>query len=68
MPVFNTDQKWLVSAIESVNNQLYENWELCIVDDASTKQETKNTLSKYESNKKIKIKNSDRKKENIYGR
>jgi GT2 family glycosyltransferase len=36
MPVFNIDQEWLKAATESVSGQLYPNWELCIVDDAST--------------------------------
>ena len=30
----------LQAAIESVEKQLYENWELCIVDDASSREET----------------------------
>jgi GT2 family glycosyltransferase len=37
MPVFNTDPKWLKAAIDSVKNQYYEGWELCIVDDRSTR-------------------------------
>ena len=36
MPVFNTPENQLVRAIESVSTQVYENWELCIADDAST--------------------------------
>jgi GT2 family glycosyltransferase len=36
MPVYNTDERWLRAAIDSVRNQLYDNWELCIADDAST--------------------------------
>jgi glycosyltransferase involved in cell wall biosynthesis len=36
MPVFNPTLKWLREAIESVQCQLYPNWELCIVDDLST--------------------------------
>ncbi|MCK5360823.1 MAG: glycosyltransferase, partial [Gammaproteobacteria bacterium] len=40
MPVYNVDAKWLEAAIKSVETQLYENWELCIVDDASTREET----------------------------
>ncbi|MDE2588695.1 MAG: glycosyltransferase, partial [Patescibacteria group bacterium] len=31
LPVFNTDSIWLSAAIESVINQIYQNWELCIV-------------------------------------
>src|SRR3990170_3482711 len=35
-PVYNVDNIWLDKAISSVINQIYENWELCLVDDAST--------------------------------
>lgn len=40
MPVCDTNTKFLDAAIQSVREQLYENWELCLVDDASKKQET----------------------------
>jgi len=40
MPVYNIDPKWLQKAVESVKNQWYDNWELCIVDDKSTNQAT----------------------------
>jgi len=40
MPVYNVDSKWLKLAIESLKNQWYSHWELCIADDASTKDET----------------------------
>ena len=36
LPVYNPEIRWLRAAIESVKNQLYSNWELCIADDAST--------------------------------
>jgi O-antigen biosynthesis protein len=36
MPVYNTNRKYLELAINSVINQSYLNWELCISDDAST--------------------------------
>jgi O-antigen biosynthesis protein len=36
MPVFNAPEGLLARAIESVRAQVYENWELCIADDAST--------------------------------
>jgi O-antigen biosynthesis protein len=39
-PVFNTDPKWLRRAVESVRNQTYPNWQLCIVDDGSTSKPT----------------------------
>jgi glycosyltransferase involved in cell wall biosynthesis len=40
MPVYNVDPIWLQKAIDSVRSQWYDNWELCIADDKSTKQET----------------------------
>ncbi|MDX1407275.1 MAG: glycosyltransferase, partial [Saprospiraceae bacterium] len=35
MPVYNVRKKWLRKAVESVQEQIYSNWELCIADDAS---------------------------------
>jgi len=35
-PVYNPDLRFLEAAIGSVRNQIYERWELCIADDAST--------------------------------
>jgi O-antigen biosynthesis protein len=34
MPVYNTPERYLRAAIESVRHQLYPRWELCIADDA----------------------------------
>lgn len=36
VPVFNTPQQFLVELIDSLINQYYKNWELVLVDDAST--------------------------------
>ncbi|MBM0740845.1 glycosyltransferase [Phormidium sp. CLA17] len=36
LPVYNVEEVWLTKAIESVRNQIYPNWELCIADDASS--------------------------------
>lgn len=57
-PVYNIDPKWLNRCIESVINQLYPNWELCLYDDASTKKETLECLKKWSKfgDKRIKIK------------
>lgn len=56
MPVYNVDEKWLVKAIDSVRNQVYPNWELCIADDASNKPHIKQVLEKYASiDSRIKI-------------
>jgi GT2 family glycosyltransferase len=38
-PAFNSSPAHLKAAIESVRGQVYENWELCIVDDASPSPE-----------------------------
>ncbi len=47
MPVYNVDEKWLRKAIESVTNQLYPHWELCIADDCSTKPHVNRVLEEY---------------------
>ncbi len=36
VPVYNPPEQWLRRCIESVRGQLYDRWELCLVDDAST--------------------------------
>src|SRR3984893_189913 len=36
LPVYNSNLRWLRSAIVSVQKQLYPHWQLCVVDDAST--------------------------------
>ncbi|MEI7604223.1 MAG: glycosyltransferase family 2 protein [bacterium] len=48
IPVYNTLPNELEEAIESVKSQFYTNWELCIADDCSTSQATKDVLKKYE--------------------
>ncbi len=54
MPVYNTPEKLLVRAIESVRNQLYPRWELCIADDASTQSGVRNVLERYQLDGRIK--------------
>lgn len=46
MPTHNTPARWLRDAIDSVRGQLYENWELCIADDASADPVTRDVLAK----------------------
>jgi GT2 family glycosyltransferase len=55
-PVYNTDARWLRACIESVRNQAYPNWELCLADDGSTRVETRAVLREYEGDPRIKIK------------
>lgn len=47
LPVYNTEERWLRRAIDSVRQQLYPQWELCIADDASTMPHIRNTLEAY---------------------
>lgn len=47
LPVYNTPKEWLVKAIESVRNQIYPHWELCISDDASTLPHIRMVLDEY---------------------
>ena len=47
MPVFNTRESFLRAAIESVLNQVYPYWELCIADDFSTQFHVKSVLKEY---------------------
>ena len=49
MPVYNTDERWLRAAIQSVRDQLYDNWELCIADDASPKARVQEVLRELEA-------------------
>jgi GT2 family glycosyltransferase/SAM-dependent methyltransferase len=56
-PVWNTELGWLKSAIESVINQTYDNWEICIADGNSDKPGLKQTLQEYARKEpRIKIK------------
>ncbi len=47
VPVYNVEEKWLRKCIDSVRNQLYPHWELCIADDASPKKHIKALLEEY---------------------
>jgi glycosyltransferase involved in cell wall biosynthesis len=47
MPVYNSPEAYLRRAIESVQAQRYENWELCIADDASTCPHVRRVLEQY---------------------
>jgi len=49
MPVYNPQLDWLQDAIESVRGQIYENWELCVADDASTRVGVHDVLLRYQA-------------------
>jgi GT2 family glycosyltransferase len=46
-PVWNTDEKWLRQAIESVMDQVYQNWELCLADGGSTSPHVRRVIEEY---------------------
>jgi O-antigen biosynthesis protein len=48
MPVYNTPAHLLRMAIESVLSQLYDTWELCIADDASSEMHVRQILEEYQ--------------------
>lgn len=55
VPVYNVLSEQLEECINSVCNQVYDNWELVLVDDCSTWDSVKMTLEKHMSNQRIKI-------------
>lgn len=56
MPVYETHEKYLREAIESVRTQAYSDWELCIADDASKQPHVRAVLEEYaEHDSRIKL-------------
>lgn len=56
IPVFNTPDVYLRACIESVLNQSYPYFELCIADDKSTQSHVQKTLQEYEhKDRRIKV-------------
>ncbi len=56
MPVYNAPEKFLRLAIESVREQIYPHWELCIADDASSQPDVRRVLEAYaEEDERIKV-------------
>jgi len=55
MPVYNISASWLKQAVDSVSDQVYDNWELCITNDASTSEDTLGILASLAGRKGIKI-------------
>ncbi len=47
MPVYNPNVAWLIEAIESVKDQIYPHWQLCIADDLSTDGAIRPILERY---------------------
>ncbi|MEY3220857.1 MAG: hypothetical protein RIT27_2214 [Pseudomonadota bacterium] len=49
MPTYNTNENFLRECLDSVVNQVYQNWELCIADDASKEPQVKQILEEYKA-------------------
>lgn len=47
VPVFNTNSKFLRECIDSVISQTYDNWQLCLADDASTDPRVLSIIREY---------------------
>lgn len=47
VPVYNPDEQLLIYCIESVINQSYSNWQLCLADDASSEGYVREVLEAY---------------------
>ena len=48
IPVYNVERKYLAECLDSILNQTYQNFEICLSNDCSTLQETIDTLNEYE--------------------
>ncbi len=48
LPVYDAPERWLVRAIESVLEQVYPKWELCIADDASKAPHVRVVLERFQ--------------------
>jgi glycosyltransferase involved in cell wall biosynthesis len=48
LPVYETPERWLRRCLDSVLQQAYPHWELCIADDASPSPRVRRVLAEYE--------------------
>ena len=55
IPVYNVKRRYLEECVDSVLNQKYDNFEIILVDDNSTKKDTLKTLKEYEGNPKVRV-------------
>lgn len=55
IPVYNTNIEFLKKAINSIKNQYYTNWQICICDDGSTKKEIHKILKDATIDNKIDV-------------
>ena len=47
LPVYNTPEKYLRKALQSVKRQYYPNWELCLADDGSSHNHVKTVIGEF---------------------
>ena len=47
IPVYNVERKYLAECLDSILNQTYQNYEICLSNYCSTLQETIDTLNEY---------------------
>lgn len=59
VPVHNTKPEWLLALVESIRAQFYPHWQLVLVDDASTRSETRDALRGVEAAPKIRVLRSE---------
>jgi len=55
VPVHNTRPEWLSALVESIRAQFYPHWRLVLVDDASTRSETRDALVEVQTDPKIRV-------------
>jgi len=55
VPVYNVEPRWLKQAIESVQQQVYPHWELCLADDCSTNRSLLRYLVRLPRDPRIKL-------------
>ena len=60
VPLYNTPQQFLVELLDSVQNQTYQNWELCMVDAGQQEEVGRTMLERAASDSRIRYKKLDR--------
>ena len=60
VPLYNTPQQFLVELLDSVQNQTYQNWELCMVDAGQQEEVGRTVQERAASDSRIRYKKLDR--------
>ncbi len=61
VPVYKTNPRFLRECIESITHQVYDNWEICIVDDCSQNSELTEIIQEYQDKFPQKIRTEEHK-------